>query len=88
MEAKRPRPASLEKEEKEEDTINKKEEKQPILKLFIKSGNFSLKDVKFENQLDRKYFRQEVVELSKSLLGKVFVRETPQGIIKAVIVET
>jgi len=50
------------------------------------SGNFTAKDIKYENKLDRKYFRQEVVELSKSLLGKMFVRETPQGVIKAVIV--
>lgn len=43
----------------------------------MKLGNFSMKDIKHEIQLDRKYFQQEVVELSKSLLGKMFVRETP-----------
>jgi DNA-3-methyladenine glycosylase len=52
------------------------------------SGNFTIKDIKYENKLDRKYFRQDVVELSKSLLGKLFVRKTENGIIKAVIVET
>ena len=29
-----------------------------------------------------------MVDLSKSLLGKLFVRETPKGTMKAVIVET
>lgn len=87
MEPKRPRPQSLEKEEVEEDTSLKKCE---VLKLLkpMKSGNFTLKDVKHELKLDRKYFQQEVVELSKSLLGKLFVRETPEGTMKAIIVET
>lgn len=58
------------------------------LRLTSKGANFSQKDIRYENQLDRKYFRQEVVELAKSLLGKMFIRETPQGIIKAIIVET
>ena len=52
----------------------------------MKIGNFTEKDIKFENALDRKYFRQEVVDLAKSLLGKLFVRKTPDGVIKAVIV--
>lgn len=52
----------------------------------MKIGNFTEKDIKFENPLDRKYFRQEVVDLAKSLLGKLFVRKTPDGVIKAVIV--
>ena len=51
-------------------------------------GNFTIKDIKHEKNLDRQYFRQEVVDLSKSLLGKLFVRETSKGIMKAVIVET
>lgn len=54
----------------------------------MRSGNFSDKDIKQEVSLDRKYFQQEVVELSKSLLGKMFIRETPEGIMKAIIVET
>lgn len=54
----------------------------------MRSPNFSAKDIKYEHKLDRTYFRQEVVELSKSLLGKVMVRKTEQGLIKAVIVET
>ena len=90
MEPKRLRPVSLEKEEKvEEEAAYKKEEslvKQS--KLMRIGGNFVAKDIKFEQKLDRKYFRQEVVDLSKSLLGKLFVRETPKGVMKAVIVET
>ena len=58
------------------------------LKISSKGANFSEKDIKYENQLNRQYFRQEVAELAKSLLGKMFIRETPQGIIKAIIVET
>lgn len=50
------------------------------------SGNFTKNDIKYENALDKKYFRQDVVTLAKSLLGKVFIRETEDGIIKAVIV--
>ena len=90
MEPKRLRPESLEKEEKvEEEAASKKEQllvKQP--KGMRIGGNFVAKDIKFEHKLDRKYFRQEVVDLSKSLLGKLFVRETPKGVMKAVIVET
>lgn len=41
-----------------------------------------------EVSLKREFFRQEVVELAKALLGKVFVRKTEKGLIKAVIVET
>lgn len=87
MEPKRSRPESLEKEEREEDTSSKKVEKLVLLKP-MKSGNFSEKDIKHEIPLDRKYFQQEVVDLSKSLLGKVFIRETPEGVMKAIIVET
>lgn len=32
--------------------------------------------------------RQEVVDLARDLLGKVFIRKTETGYIKAVIVET
>jgi len=41
-----------------------------------------------ESFLTREFFRQEVVELAKQLLGKVIVRELPDGIVRAVIVET
>ena len=54
----------------------------------FKGGNFTEKDIKYEKKLGREYFRQEVVELSKSLLGKVMVRDTPQGTMRAIIVET
>lgn len=60
MEGKRTRPDSLEKEERLEDTSIKKEEKQLLLQP-MKIGNFTSKDIKFENSLDRNYFRQEVV---------------------------
>ena len=85
MEPKRERPPSLDKEEKEEDKASKRQIKQMLLKP-MKIGNFTEKDIKFENPLDRKYFQQEVVDLAKSLLGKLFVRKTPDGVIKAVIV--
>lgn len=52
------------------------------------SSNFLASDIKHENKLDRKYFRQEVVDLAKSLLGKMFIRQTPEGVMKAIIVET
>lgn len=55
---------------------------------MLRCGNFTAKDIKFENKLDRKYFRQEVVDLAKSLLGKVMIRKINGGVIKAVIVET
>jgi 3-methyladenine DNA glycosylase Mpg len=58
------------------------------MKLGAIKGNFTDKDIKYEESLDRKYFRQDVVTLSKSLLGKMFVRKTAKGIIKAIIVET
>lgn len=80
---KRDRPESLDKEERSQD---KTETKQSI--TFFKGGNFTAKDIKYENKLDRKYFRQDVVELSKSLLGKVMIRKINGGVIKAVIVET
>lgn len=41
-----------------------------------------------EKDLPQQFFRQEVVDLAKALLGKVFVRTTKKGTIKAVIVET
>ena len=69
----------------EKDLEKKESKKQPILKL---GGNFTSKDIQYEEKLDRKYFRQDVETLSKSLLGKMFVRETPKGVIKAIIVET
>jgi hypothetical protein len=73
----------LEKEEREEDPISKKSAKFELKPI---RGNFTEKDIKYENKLDRKYFRQDVVTLAKSLLGKVFIRETEDGIMKAVIV--
>lgn len=63
-------------------------DKKIAVKVDKNGGNFREKDIKYQNQLDRKYFRQEVVDLAKSLLGKLFIRETPQGSIKAVIVQT
>lgn len=41
-----------------------------------------------EKLLPREFFRQEVVELARQLLGKVIVRELPDGVVRAVIVET
>lgn len=82
---KRNRPDSLDKEERVED---KAEPKEPVKLSMFKCTNFSHKDIKYENKLDRQYFRQEVVELAKSLLGKVMVRKINGSLIKAVIVET
>ena len=81
---KRDRPESLDKEQKEED--RSKETVKTMLPKF--GGNFTVKDIKYENRLDRMYFRQEVVDLGKSLLGKVMIRKMNGGVIKAVIVET
>ena len=53
-----------------------------------KTTNFKMYDIKNEAKLPREFFRQDVVELSKALLGKVFVRTTKEGTIRAVIVET
>ena len=41
-----------------------------------------------ETILGADFYSQECVELSKALLGKIIVRETPSGIIKTMIVET
>lgn len=57
-------------------------------KTLLKCTNFTSKDIKFENKLDRQYFRQDVVQLAKSLLGKLMVRKINGSTIKAVIVET
>ena len=38
--------------------------------------------------LNREFFMQEVVVLAKALIGKIIVRDLPEGRIKAVIVET
>lgn len=60
-----------------------------MLKILMpKITNFSGYKSGKEKDLPQDYFRQEVVDLAKSLLGKVFVRTTKKGIIKAVIVET
>ena len=87
-EPKRTRPDSLEKEEKQEEQVKEKKEESVKLNPLMLKGNFTVKDIKYEKKLDRKYFRQDVETLSKSLLGKIFVRETSKGVIKAVIVET
>jgi 3-methyladenine DNA glycosylase Mpg len=39
-----------------------------------------------ENDLPLTFFRQEVVDLAQKLIGKIFVRKTDKGIIKAIIV--
>lgn len=51
-------------------------------------GMFSNYDKTKEKALSREFFRQEVVDLSRQLLGKVFVRQMADGVIRAVIVET
>ena len=79
---KRERAESLEKEEQAEDKAMK-----PAPLKAVKT-NFTEKDIKGEKKLTREYFRQDVVELSKNLLGKVMIRETPEGVMRAIIVET
>ena len=56
--------------------------------LVAKITDFSGYKPTKEKDLPQEFFRQEVVALSKALLGKVFVRNTKKGTIRAVIVET
>ena len=41
-----------------------------------------------EKILDRSFFKQNILDLSKNLLGKIVVRKTKEGIVKCRIVET
>jgi len=51
-----------------------------IIKTTVSSGP--------EKILDRSFYKQNILDLSRSLLGKIVVRKTAEGIVKCRIVET
>jgi len=51
-----------------------------IIKTSVTSGP--------EKILDRAFYKQNIIDLSKALVGKIIVRQTPEGTVKARIVET
>ncbi|KRX04990.1 Formyl transferase, C-terminal-like [Pseudocohnilembus persalinus] len=71
-------------EENDKTDLNTK----PWLQFPEPESTVDLSHLKATDLLPKEFYHQDVVTLSKELLGKVIVRETDKGIVKCRIVET